>query len=132
MLSDALLSGMSCVWLEHVMRHSCLSKTILQCTLEGGCHRGQQRKCWIDCQRVNVPAYARIAHRSLVQKKKKKNWKRISVESALMSAPPPSPHDPTNQGTELNCISVAQWLWFTLINLKVMKYGVKLCILPFK
>ena len=35
-------------WFGHVTRHSSLSKTILQGTVEGGRKRGRQRKIWID------------------------------------------------------------------------------------
>ena len=35
-------------WFGHVTRHKSLSKTMLQGTLEGGRHRGLQRKCWMD------------------------------------------------------------------------------------
>ena len=32
----------------------------------------------------------------------RKVWKRISAESSLMCPPPPHPHDPISQGSELN------------------------------
>ncbi|XP_071488121.1 uncharacterized protein [Diadema antillarum] len=35
-------------WFGHVTRHDCLSKTVMQGTVEGGRCRGQQRKSWLD------------------------------------------------------------------------------------
>ena len=37
-------------------------------------------------QTVDIPALARTAHKGLLQKKKKKNWKRISAESSFISS----------------------------------------------
>ena len=50
-------------------------------------------------QRVDIPVQARTAHKGRLQKKRKKNWKRISAELSLMSS-----DDPVNQRdwTELN------------------------------
>ena len=38
-------------------------------TLEGGPHHGQQKKCWMDNIRVDIPAHARTAHKGLWQKR---------------------------------------------------------------
>ena len=63
--------------------HDSLSKSTLQSTLEDGRRRGQRRKRWVDSIRVDVPAH----HKGLLQKK---DWKKISAESSLMSARRPN------------------------------------------
>ena len=54
-------------WFGHVTRHDSLSKYILQNTLEGGRHRGQQRKCWTDNIKGGHPAHTRTPHKGLLQ-----------------------------------------------------------------
>ena len=66
----------------HVTRHDSLSKTILQGTLEGGRRRGRQRKCCMDNIRewISLPMPELLTRAS-----SRKDWKRISAESLLMS-----------------------------------------------
>ena len=45
-------------WFRSVKHHDCLTKTILQGTLEGGRQHGRQRKCWMSghpCPYQNCP-----------------------------------------------------------------------------
>ena len=68
-----------------VTRHDSLSKTIRQGTLEGGRRRRRQRKCWMD----NVKGWTSLSKPELPKmtsrKKKKKERKRVSAESFLVS-----------------------------------------------
>ena len=61
-------------WVGYVTRHDSLSKTILRGTLEGGRRRGWQTKCWMD----NIKEWTSLPMR-------RKDWKRISAESSLVS-----------------------------------------------
>ena len=80
-------------WFGHVTRHDSLSKIILQ---EGGRRRGRQWKCWMD----NIKEWTSLYMPELLTTAScRKDWKRISAESLLMS---PHPKDPIGQGTELN------------------------------
>ena len=45
-------------WFGHVTHHNSLSKTILRGTLMSGQPNGQQRKCWIDNIKADIPAHA--------------------------------------------------------------------------
>ena len=45
-------------WFGHVTHHDSLSKTILRGTLMSGQPNGQQRKCWMDNIKVDIPAHA--------------------------------------------------------------------------
>ena len=69
-----------------VPRHNSLSKTVLHGTLEAGRRRGRQRKCRMD----NIKEWTSLPSC-------KKEWRRISTESSVMSL-----RNPTGQGTELN------------------------------
>ena len=81
-------------WFGHLTCHDSLSKTIRQGTLEVGLHCGQQRKCWMD----NVKELTSLPMPELLTRAScRKDWKRISAESSLMT-----PSDPIGQGTELN------------------------------
>ena len=63
--------------------HSSLSKTILQCTLEGGWCCGWLRKCWMD----NIKEWTYLPMPKLpTMASCRKSWKRISAESSLASA----------------------------------------------
>ena len=68
-------------WFGYVTRHDSLSKTILQCTLEGGRRRGRQRKCWMDNIKVgtSLPMSELLTRASC-----RKAWKKMSAESSLM------------------------------------------------
>ena len=69
-------------WFGHITRHGSLSKTILQGTLEGGRCRGRQRKCWMD----NIKEWTSLPIPELLRRASgRKDWKRISAESSLMS-----------------------------------------------
>ena len=69
-------------WFVHVTCHDSLSKTILQGTLEGGRSRGRQRKCWM----VNIKEWTSLSMPELLARAScRKDWKRISVESSLVS-----------------------------------------------
>ena len=62
-------------WFGHVTRHNSLSKTILQGALEGG-------KCWMD----NVKEWTSLPMPELLTRAScRKDWKKISAESFLMS-----------------------------------------------
>ena len=69
-------------WFRQVTRHNSLSKTILQGTLEGGRCRGRQRKCWMDNikERTSQPVPDMLTRTSY-----RKDWKRISADSSLVS-----------------------------------------------
>ena len=72
----------SIMWFGHVTRHDNLSKTIFQGTLEGGRRRGRQGKCWMD----NVKEWTSLPMPELLTRAScRKDWKRISAESFLMS-----------------------------------------------
>ena len=97
------LSRRKLAWFGQVTRHDSLSKTILQGTLEGGQHRGRERKCWMDSIKdwTSLPMPELITRASC-----RKDWKMISSESSLMS-----PDDLIGQGTKLssNCQGPASW-----------------------
>ena len=81
-------------WFGHVMRHDRLSKTILQGTLDGGQHCGQQRNCWMDIIKewTSLPMpelLTRAFHR--------KDWTR-----SLLNCSSCPPDDPVGERTELN------------------------------
>ena len=77
----------------HVTYHEGLSKTILQGTLEGGQHCGQQQKCWMD----NIKEWTFLPMLKLLTRAScRTDWKRISAESSFIS-----PNDPIGQETEL-------------------------------
>ena len=61
------LSRRKLAWFGQVTRHDSLSKTILQDTLEGGRHRGRERKFWMDTKEGT--SHARTAHKDLLQKR---------------------------------------------------------------
>ena len=72
----------------HVTCHGSLSKTILQGTSEGGRHRGQQRKCWMN----NIKVWTSLPMPELLTGAScRKEWKSVSAESSLMPPPPPPP-----------------------------------------
>ena len=69
----------------HVTCHGSLSKTILQGTSEGGRHRGQQRKCWMN----NIKVWTSLPMPELLTGAScRKDWKRVSAALSLM----PTPH----------------------------------------
>ena len=76
-------------WFGHVTRHDSLSKTILQCALEGGRRCGRPRKCWMDNEKewTCLPMTEMLTRPSC-----RKHWKRISAESSVMS--PRGPNRP--------------------------------------
>ena len=89
-------------WFGHVTRHDSLPQTILQGTFEGGRRRGRQRKCWVD----NIKEWATLPMPELLTRATcRKDWKRISAESSLVS-----PDGLIGQGTELN------WTLFSYTN----------------
>ena len=69
-------------WFGHVTRHDGLSKAILQGTLEGERRRSRQRKCWMDdtTEWTFLPMAELLTRASC-----RKDWKRVSAESSLMS-----------------------------------------------
>ena len=74
-------------WFRHVTRNDSLSKTILQGTLEDGLLGDRQRKCWMD----NIKEWTSVPKPELlVRASRRKDWKRISAESTLMSARRPN------------------------------------------
>ena len=66
-------------WFGHVTDHDSLSKTILQGTLEGGRHRGCQRKCWMD----NIKKRTSLSMLEVLLQKRLEEM--ISAESSFMS-----------------------------------------------
>ena len=71
------------------------SKTILQCTLEGGRRRDRQEEM-LDGQRVHTPAHVRAAYKGLLQEKKK------TGRGSLLNRSSCPRDDPIGQGSELN------------------------------
>ena len=73
----ATVSRRKLAWFGHVTRHDSLSKTILHGTFEGG-----QRKCWTD----NIEEWTSLPMPEVLTRAScRKDWKRISAESFLMS-----------------------------------------------
>ena len=73
-------------WFRHVAHHDSLSKTIVQGSLEGGQCHGLQKKCWMD----NIEQWTSLPVPELLTRAScRKDWKRISAESSLMSPRPP-------------------------------------------
>ena len=69
-------------WFGHVTHHDTFCRTILQGTLEGVQHRVRQRKCWMD----NILEWTTLFMPELLTMAScRKDWKRISAESSLMS-----------------------------------------------
>ena len=72
---------------RHVAHNNSLSKTILQGTLEDGLLGDRQRKCWMD----NIKEWTSVPKPELlVRASRRKDWKRISAKSTLMSARRPN------------------------------------------
>ena len=94
------------VWFGHVTRHSSLSKTILQGTLEGRWHHGQQSKI-IDGQRqtVDIPTHARTAHDDELPQKRQEE----DLGWIVLHVPPDAP---VSQGTTLNWLNPLVWETF--------------------
>ena len=96
---------------RRVTRHDSLPKTILQGTLEGGRRRGRQKKCWID----NIKEWTSLPMPELPTRAScRKDWKRISAESSLMTIQSVKGLD----WTELNCawaerVGCSLVHWFT-------------------
>ena len=66
----------------HVTPHDSLSKTILQGTLEGWRRRGRQRKCSMD----SIKEWTSLSMPEMFTRAScRKDWKRISAESFLVS-----------------------------------------------
>ena len=69
-------------WFAHVNCHGSLSQTILHGTLEGGQRYGRQRKCWMD----NIKEWTSLPMPEMLTRAScRKDWRRISAESSLMS-----------------------------------------------
>ena len=69
-------------WFGHVTCYDNLSKKIPQGTLEGEWHYGRQRKCCMD----NIKEWTSLPMPKLITRACcRKDWKRISAESSLMS-----------------------------------------------
>ena len=83
---EATVKRRKLAWFGHVTCHNSLSQTILQGTLEGGRHRGRQRKSCMDSIKewtsLSMPEL--LTRTSCRRKKTTQNWK-ISVESSFMS-----------------------------------------------
>ena len=80
--SPASVKRRKLAWFGHVTLHDSLSETVLQGTLEGGQHRGRQRKCWMD----NIKEWTSLPMSELIIRAFcRKDWKRISSESSIMS-----------------------------------------------
>ena len=74
-------------WFGHVTYQDSLSKTILQGISEDGRRCGQQRKCWMD----NIKEWTALRMPELLTRAScRKDWKRITSESSLMSPRRPS------------------------------------------
>ena len=69
-------------WIRHVTCHNSLSKTIFQGILEGGWRGGWQRECCMGKFKVWISLPMREL---LTMTPCRKDWKRISAESSLMS-----------------------------------------------
>ena len=71
-------------WFGHVTRHSGLTKTILQGTVEGGRSRGRPRKSWSD----NVKEWTRLSIPELVSKAADRpEWRNVT-SAAVLHIPP--------------------------------------------
>ena len=89
----------SCIVQAHTC-HNSLSKTILQGTLETRRCHGQQRKCWMD----NITEWTVLPVPELLTKAScRKDWKRISAKSSIMSPLWPSRPWVWTDGTEHDC-----------------------------
>ena len=109
-------------WFGHVTSHDSLSKTLLQGTLEGGRRRGRQRECWIN----NIKEWTSVLMPELPTKAFcRKDWKRISAKSSLIS---PKRHNRSRDWTErtalyyiiLHCIAYIVSVsarWFRKVHL---------------
>ena len=76
--------------------HDNLSKTILQGTLEDERRSGRQRKCWM----ARFKEWTSLLMLELLAVAScRKDWKRISDKSSVISV---TPDDPIGRGTELN------------------------------
>ena len=94
---------------RHVTRHDSVSKTILQGCLEGGWCHGWQRKCWMD----NIKEWTSLPMPELLTRAScKKDWKRISTKSFLMSVWWP---DLSRDWTELNYWKVDDRSWMCTV-----------------
>ena len=71
-------------WFGQVTRHDSLSKTILQGTLDSGCRRGRQRKCWTDNIKERTSLTIPVL---LMMVSRLKNWKRVPANLSLKDPP---------------------------------------------
>lgn len=69
-------------WFGHITRHTTLSKTILQGTVEGGRRRGRQKKSWQD----NIKEWTDLSVPDLLETvTDRQHWRKICAASALRS-----------------------------------------------
>ena len=83
-----------------LIAYKSLYKTILQGTLEGRAMPWLTEEM-LDGQHQRVDIYLPMPE-LLTRASCRKDWKKISAKSSLMSSPPPPTNDPIGQGTELN------------------------------
>ena len=81
-------------WFGHVTRHDSLSQTDLHGTLEGGQHRGRQRKCWMG----NIKEWTSLPLPELLKCPPAEN----SGRGSLLNRPLCPPDNRIGQRTELN------------------------------
>ena len=68
------------LWFGHNTRHSGLSKTIMQGTVQGGRRRGRQRKSWHE----NIKEWTGLqTHELLPAAEDREGWRRVAVSAAL-------------------------------------------------
>lgn len=78
-------------WFGHVTRHTSLSKTILQGTVEGKRRRGRQRKSWMD----NIKEWTSCSFQTLLRTAEdREHWRSLTAQASTMTPlRPPRPWD---------------------------------------
>lgn len=78
-------------WYGHVTRHTSLSKTILQGTVEGKRRRGRQRKSWMD----NIKEWTGCSFQTLLRSAEdRERWRSLTAQASTMTPlRPPRPWD---------------------------------------
>ena len=78
-------------WYGHITRHTSLSKTILQGTIEGKRRRGRQRKAWMD----NIKEWTGCSFQTLLRTAEdRERWRSLTAQATTMTPlRPPRPWD---------------------------------------
>ena len=105
----ATVKGRKHAWFGHVTCMTASPEYIFQGTLENGRRRGRHRKCWMD----NIIEWRCLPMPELLTKTScRKDWKRISAESSLVS---PRRPNRSRDLTQLKYAPLSPWQYSDLL-----------------